>query len=112
MPFINIKTNTSVSKDTEEKIKSRLGVIVTDLPGKSEQWLMVNIEDNERLWFRGNNEPCIVFAEVKLFGSADRAAYDKMTKDINDALDDLIGAEEVYVKYEEVENWGYNGSNF
>ena len=49
MPFINIKTNTSVSEDTEEKIKSRLGVIVTDLPGKSEQWLMVNIEDNERL---------------------------------------------------------------
>lgn len=112
MPFINIKTNALVSEDTEEKIKSRLGVIVTDLPGKSEQWLMVNIEDNERLWFRGNNKSCIVFAEVKLFGSADGAAYNKMTKDINDALGDLIGAEEVYVKYEEVENWGYNGSNF
>ena len=54
MPFINVKTNVSVTEDKAESIKSLFGQAITAIPGKSEAWLMVEIESERRLWFKGN----------------------------------------------------------
>ena len=112
MPFIDVKTNAKLDADKEKEIKSRLGEAVSILPGKSENWLMVNIEDCSRLYFRGSADTVNAIAEIKLFGSADADAYEKMTAAVCEILREAAGAEEVYVKYEEVRCWGYNGSNF
>ena len=48
MPFINIKTNVSISKESEKQIKSKLGECIK-LIGKTENWLMINIEENQKM---------------------------------------------------------------
>ena len=112
MPFINIKTNASVNGDAEKTIKSELGKAVSLFPGKTENWLMVNIEGGCSLYFGGNHDTVNAMAEIALFGAASADDYEKMTAAVTGILQKSIGVEEVYVKYEEVKYWGYNGSNF
>lgn len=58
MPFINVKTNADVPADKAKAIKSALGLAITAIPGKSEGWLMVGIEDNYKLFFQGYRRAC------------------------------------------------------
>ena len=52
--------------------------------------------------------------EVKIFGSASDDAYDRLTAALTEIMTEelQIPADHVYVKYEEVEHWGWNGENF
>ncbi len=113
MPFINTKASCPITKAQEETIKTKLGEAITAL-GKSESWLMVNFEDNCRLYFRGENSATTVFVEIALFGKASDSQYDAMTSAVTDIICDELGAapDRVYVKYEEVSTWGWNGNNF
>ena len=54
MPFINTKTNTKITEAQEIAIKTKFGSAISAL-GKSEGWLMLNFEDECRLWFKGDN---------------------------------------------------------
>ena len=113
MPFINIKTNTTVSKDQETTIKSAMGQAITAIPGKSESWLMVGIEPEQILYFKGDNAPAAM-VDVSIYGGAQRSAYDKLTAEICSTISEQLSVEQsrIYVKYTEIENWGWNGSNF
>jgi len=114
MPFIQTKVNIKISKQKEEILKIKFGKAIELIPGKSEKWLMLSFEDQKNLYFKGTNKPGIAFVEVKLFGKADNAAYEKMTEAITNIinLELKISPENIYIKYEEVSHWGWNGSNF
>lgn len=114
MPFINTKTNVSITSEKEKNLKTKLGQAISIIRGKSESWLMLNFEDNSRLYFRGDGDTPCAFIEVKIYGSASSQEYndltDKITEIISSELD--ISPSQIYVKYEEVEYWGYSGHNF
>ena len=113
MPFINVKTNTPVSKDKETALKSALGQAVSIIPGKSETWLMVEIEPERKLYFKGTDDPAAMVS-VSVFGSADSASFAKLTNSICTILNNELGIDtaRTYVKYEATRDWGWNGSNF
>lgn len=113
MPFINVKTNSSVSKEKESNIKTALGEAITTIPGKSESWLMVGIEPEHILYFKGNDSPAAM-VEVSVFGKDDPAAFNALTEKICSILNNELSIEQsrIYVKYSSTENWGWNGSNF
>ncbi|MDE7390425.1 MAG: hypothetical protein K2M82_05750 [Lachnospiraceae bacterium] len=112
MPFINCKMNIDISKQQELDIKSELGKAISLIPGKSENWLMVNIEPKCALYFRGNTDKPTAMVEVTVYGNASEQAYDSLTAQINRILSSVAGIEEMYVSYAETNNFGYNGSNF
>lgn len=113
MPFINIKTNAEVSAEKAKAIKSHLGLAITAIPGKSEAWLMVGIEDNYKLFFKGTDEPAAM-VEVSLYGKASSNSLEVMTSNITGIMLDVLGisGDRVYVSYMNTDNWGWNGSNF
>ena len=113
MPFINTKTTAEISEEQELSLKEKLGSAIS-LIGKSESWLMVNFEDNCRLYFKGDNSEDIAYVEVALFGKASDSQYDALTAEITKIFSETIGVDSsrVYVKYEEVDHWGWNGFNF
>ena len=78
MPFINVKTNTPVSEDKETALKSALGEAISIIPGKSESWLMVEIEPERKLYFKGSDAPAAMVS-VSVCGSADSASFNKLT---------------------------------
>ncbi len=112
MPYISVRTNVSVSPEQEKTLKTKLGEGIA-LLGKSEAWLMVEVGDNCRLWFKGDNAPAAV-VEVKLLGKASRADYEKLTGAVCALLQKelAVNSSRVFVKYEEVEHWGWNGGMF
>ena len=113
MPFINVKANVNVTKEKSESIKSALGTAITAIPGKSEGWLMVGVEGDYTLYFKGTAEPAAM-VEVQIFGNTSGSAMSTLTGKITDILADNLGipADRIYVSYMCTENWGWNGSNF
>lgn len=114
MPFINSKVSVSISQEKEEELKTRLGQAITLIPGKSESWLMVGFEDSFHLYFRGDNSQPAAFIEVKVYGNENPSAFNALTAEITKIFNEVLGIapDHIYIKYEAVSNWGWNGGNF
>lgn len=114
MPFINSKISMKITKEQEIEIKDRLGQAIALIPGKSESWLMVGFEDQYKLYFKGREFDKLVMAEVKIFGNASKSALNSLTVEICNIYNEILGVpkDKIYVTYELLENWGYNGENF
>ena len=113
MPFINAKFSDTVTPEREIEIKSALGEAIT-LLGKPERYLMVEIEDNRRLYFGGRNDQPIAYFDVSLLHSAPRQSYEKLTARLCEIAKEYMNVDgsNVYVKFEETENWGYDSFMF
>ncbi len=113
MPFINAKFSDTVTPEKEIEIKSALGEAIT-LLGKPERYLMVEIEDNRRLYFGGRNDQPIAYFDVSLLHSASRQSYEKLTARLCEIAKEYMNVDgsNVYVKFEETENWGYDSFMF
>ena len=113
MPYIETKLSTPLTKEKELTLKSALGRLIENFPGKTERWLMLDFADNCHMYFNGSDEPC-AYVHIALFGKGSDEAYDKMTADVCELLsrETGIAPDRIYVKYEEVFHWGWNGSNF
>ncbi len=113
MPYIKTTTNLPVSDAARANLTKKLGEAIALIPGKSEAWLMLSFVDNVPMSFKGSAGN-FAMAEVSLFGSASDAAYDRLTAAICEIYGEELGipAGNIYVKYEETDHWGWNGSNF
>lgn len=114
MPYIRTTVSKSLTAANKESLKSKLGEAIALIPGKSEAWLMLAFEDNVDMYFKGDGSQDYAYVEVSLFGSASDAAYDRLTAALSDIINEELGIDRanIYIKYEEAEHWGWNGSNF
>ena len=114
MPYIGSKVTVELSKEKKEKLKSELGKIIADIPGKSEKFLMVGFEDNYSLYFGGEELQYGAFVEVKVLGQVEKKYFEEITKDICNLYESEmnIPKDHIYIQYEEVKHWGFNGFNF
>lgn len=114
MPFIDTKVNIELSEEKEADLKTRLGEAIRLIPGKSEQWLMTSFEDNCHMYFRGDAGKPLAFVNVKIYGGEQPEAFDKLTGEITKIMNDVLSieAQNIYVAYEPVSSWGWNGGNF
>ena len=113
MPFIDSKVTVKMTDQQKEKIKTELGRLIGTLD-KSENYLMVGIEDTYDLWLAGKKLEKGAYVAVSLYGDAPKSSYDKLTGQICRLLSDQLGipGDAVYVTYHPVRDWGWNGSNF
>ena len=114
MPYIELKTTAAVSEKKALDLKTAFGKAIECFPGKTENWLMVNIEDQKRMWFKGDNSSDCAMVCVDLLGSVSSSASEKMTAEICDVLSKQLSLspDRVYVKYSGFSDWGWNGGNF
>ena len=112
MPYIATTSNVSISGRKKESMKERMGKAIELIPGKTESWLMLSFRDNVSMYFKGNDEPCAI-CQVKLFGTADEEAYADLTEALTDIVREELDIEpdRIYVAYEEINTWGWNGGN-
>ena len=114
MPFISTKTNKSIDKSTAKALKEAYASAIELLPGKTEKWLLLSFEGDTQMTFHGDMDSPMAFLTVSLVGSASDEAYDALTKRLCEIMKEVLGiaADMVYVKYEEVDHWGWNNTNF
>ena len=113
MPFIDAKTTVKATDAQIKELTSLFGEAIALIPGKSEEWLMVNIEGEKKMAFAASFADCAIL-EVKIFGKASKESYDSLTERLCQAVGRVLGIDEarIYIKYEEVSVWGWNGFNF
>jgi len=112
MPFIELKTNIELTNSVKEELKQSFGKDI-EILHKTESWLMINFIDNQSMYFKGSNSPCVI-VEVKLYGSVNDNLASKFTEAITSSVSSKTGIEKnrVYVNYFGTDNWGYSGFNF
>lgn len=114
MPYINVKTNAKIDDETKKHIKNRFSDSISIIPGKSDRYLMIAVEDGIDMAFHRDTDAKMAMVAVKIFGGANKSAYQDLTKAICNILRDEIGVEGdcCYVTFEELQYWGYNGFMF
>ena len=114
MPCIQTTTNVRISDESRKALERRFGKAIEIFPGKTEQWLMLTFSDNTPVCMAGSEDDPAAFVTVSLLGQSDRATFSRMSGEICAILADelQIPGDRVYIKYEEVRHWGWNGSNF
>ena len=113
MPFIDSKITVALEEKQKEAVKAKLGEAVS-LLGKTENFLMVGFKDNYDLYLGGDKLERGAFVSVSVYGRIDSEASGKMTGRICEILQDELGipASNVYVSYQGIADWGWNGRNF
>ncbi|MGL4737461.1 MAG: phenylpyruvate tautomerase MIF-related protein [Cellulosilyticaceae bacterium] len=114
MPYIDSKVSVTLTDAQKETLKAKLGQIITTIPGKSENYLMIGFQDRYDLFFQGKALDAGAFIEVKIFGKASGAVLEQMTGQICELYHQELGInpKHIYVRYEFSEHWGWNGHNF
>ena len=114
MPFIDSKVSVKTTSEQRLELKKRLGQAISILPGKSERWLMVDLEDEQEMYMAGNADTPCAYIAVNLYGEADKSDYEKMTAELTKIYGEVLGiaADRMYVKYMGSYDWGWNGNNF
>lgn len=115
MPFINAKITTKISDDKKEALKASFGQAVSALD-KTENWVMVNIEDNQDIWFGGNKKAEAAFVGVQLVGNPSPEKSLDFTKKVCDIFENelSIPKDNLYLTLTPVEghHWGWNDQTF
>ena len=114
MPFIATKTNKSITDATAKALKEAYASAIELLPGKTEKWLMPSFEGDVKMAFHGDDASPMAFLTVSLVGKAPDAAYDALTARLCAVMGEIldVAPDMVYIKYEEVDHWGWNNINF
>ena len=112
MPLLTIETN-QVIADLDELLRST-SVLVADLLGKPESYVMVRFTHNENMRFAGSDE-ALAFLQLKSIGLAESA-----TAQLSAALCEHMTAHlrvpkhRTYIEFIDAPRmmWGYNGDTF
>ncbi len=114
MPYISVKLSEKLDGAKKTELKAALGKAIEAIPGKSETYLMVCIEDGQDIWFAGDNSKPLAFIDVRILGKAKGEDFARMTGVLCDVMDKVCGVAPsgVYAAYSEYEHWGWNGRNF
>jgi hypothetical protein len=110
MPMIALTTSVPITAKAAEQLKTGLGEAIALLPGKTEARLMLSLTDNIPMYYQGE-ERDIAFADVSCFGHPAPEHYGPLTAAICALLERVLALSpaNVYVKYSETDNWGWNG---
>ena len=111
MPYINTQTNANLTDAQIKELTAAFGKAIELIPGKTEEWLMLKFNGNQAMAFRGDLvTPCCIL-EVEIFGKSTREYFDAITRELTDIMGKVVGIspENVYVKFEEIDYWGFNG---
>lgn len=113
MPFIELNTNCTIENEVALEIKKYLGKAIETLPGKSEDWLMINIKDDQNIYFKGSNDKACMI-KVLVYGKPSDESLAKLTSKISDFIETKlkINKNRIYIYYNFTTNWGWNGDNF
>ena len=73
MPFIVSRVSVPITKEQETELKAWMGRAIELVPGKSEDYLLLDFRDNCRLWLRGDDSRPAAYIEAAVFGNEGHA---------------------------------------
>lgn len=110
MPFISMNTNAVMTEEKILEMKAEAGRILALIPGKDESQLMIQINEGQKMFFRGEDTPCMM-VQVHCYGQSEKEDLDRFVEELVQAVEKIVGvpAADVYLTVDGHENWGAAG---
>lgn len=110
MPFVSFTTTKTLTLHQEVSLKKVTGELISIIPHKSEKSLMIHIEDNQVMYFRGEEIECMK-VEVQLYHQAELSYKKEFTEKLLKEIEKItqIPVDNIYLTIEEYDHWGMNG---
>jgi phenylpyruvate tautomerase PptA (4-oxalocrotonate tautomerase family) len=111
MPHISVNVPMKLTVEKEKKMVSRLGELITLIPGKDEKGLMISINDGNKLYRGGIFRERAAYLEVKIFKDCSHESKKEFcARTIEMLVEEFsIPQEHIYVTFFEVFNWAAGG---
>ena len=111
MPFIIARVNVPVNMEQETEIKTRMGHAIQRIPGKSEQYLMLCMEDRCHFYLRGDGTQKAAYLEARIFGNEDHAGFTAFATETAEIFHQVLGipSGNIYIKFDDIGAWSVNG---
>tara|TARA_Y100000589_G_scaffold327226_1_gene368633 strand:- start:1707 stop:2042 length:336 start_codon:yes stop_codon:yes gene_type:complete len=110
MPLMQISTSSEIVE--KENLLKKSSIFLSDLLGKSENYVMVKLNDRSQIYFSGNDEPCSL-VEIRSIGSLNPS---KMAKPICQfiSLETNIPIDRIYINFVDIapSMWAWNERTF
>jgi phenylpyruvate tautomerase PptA (4-oxalocrotonate tautomerase family) len=109
MPYISVNITNKLSESEKDFLKSQLGQLITIIPDKSEDVLMIGINDCFTIYFAGEKKEKSAFVDIKVFGKAETSYKSELTKAIFALFATLFGitGDNLFLTFTESDNWGF-----
>lgn len=115
MPYIDSKITVPVPDEKREALKTAYGDAISVF-GKTEEWVMVHIEDGSELFLGGKKLDRGACVDVSLMGEIEDDAVLEYTKRVCKVLEDEldIPGKNVYVTFHSIppSRWGWDSQTF
>ena len=107
MPFIDVKASCEITEDQELRLKSGLGQAIAQIPGKSEESLMLQFTGGCHMWFGGSQDGPIVMANAAIYGHTSDEAVSAFGQEAVALFREVLGAQHIYVKLDQTTSWAW-----
>jgi len=114
MPYLKLQTNQKIEAADEADILKSLSQGVSEILGKSENYVMIVIDSGKPMQFAGNDAPC-AYLELKSLGLPEDQTSGLSSR-LCGLIEQLTGIsqERIYIEFSNPprQMWGWNGQTF
>ena len=112
MPYIRFSTTQILSQEKKDALVHGLGLAMRKIPGKDETSLIVDVEDGRTIYFGGERQEDMVFADVRYFSNFTYQNKKEFTIAMFDAVNSILGTrkDRMCLTITEYNGWGAVGS--
>ena len=112
MPYIDINITNKLDDKEKDRIKSKLGELITIIPGKNESGLMVGINDGYTIYLAGDKKEKSAYIIVQMYKSSEFEYEAKFTEKVFEFFEEEFGIAKnnLYLNIGERECWGARGT--
>ncbi|MCX7711505.1 MAG: phenylpyruvate tautomerase MIF-related protein [Clostridia bacterium] len=111
MPYINVNISTKLSEAEKDTLKAKLGELISTIPGKTEEVLMIGINDGYTLYFSGEKKEKVAFLEVRLYKESTFECKAEFTQKVFEVFEKDFGVtgDNLFMTFGEYDSWGFRG---
>lgn len=112
MPYVGVHTSKQLTGSDKERIKAELGTVISLIPNKREELLLLEFLDGNTMYMGGKQELPAAYVDVRCYKSAPYEDNKAFTEQVYRILGEVLGLEpgQVYVTMTEYEHWGSKGT--
>jgi phenylpyruvate tautomerase PptA (4-oxalocrotonate tautomerase family) len=110
MPYVHMSIAKKLSEEQKESIKTSIGQLIEILPNKSEKVLMIRLDDDLQMYFRGVEENC-AYINVCLYMTSPDQKKGEFGSAFVASLSQLAGIDQsnIFLSFSEYGNWFSGG---
>ena len=112
MPYIRLSVTQKLPQEKQKALVDGLGEAMSKIPGKDGRYLIVEVEDDKTLYFGGEKQEDMVFADVRYFSNFEYHKKKDFTVAAFDAINKVLGTrkDRMCLTITEFNSWGSLGT--